>query len=357
LGECRREWPHQLLGETVVYVQSAIGVSMIAFGGFSLGTRRSGCPRRRGAAARAGDASRRRAALRRSPADASPAREIRLRDVTFATRGHRRAVLEHFDLTIPPARRSPSWTERRRQDDDRKAAVPLYDPQSGAIEIDGVDIREFDLASWRSRVTAVFQDFIRLELPLRDNVAPAGAPDDVVQAALESAGAANLAALDTVLARGYEGGTDLSGGQWQRIALARALAAVRSARRRCCSTSRRAARCRGERRSSIALLARDAALHHHPDLAPLLHSPPRRSNLRARARPGHRARHTRRADGVGRALSDDVRSAGTAIQYCQVREGATYDASPDREPAIAPLPPALSSMWRLCKLGYRHEPR
>jgi ABC-type multidrug transport system fused ATPase/permease subunit len=90
-------------------------------------------------------------------------------------------------------------------------------------------------------VTAVFQDFMRLELPLRDNVAPGGATDDVVRAALESAGATNLAApfddargassdsrtaLDTVLARGYAGGTDLSGGQWQRIALARALAAV-----------------------------------------------------------------------------------------------------------------------------------
>jgi ATP-binding cassette, subfamily B, bacterial len=72
----------------------------------------------------------------------------------------------------------------------------------------------------------VFQDFIRLELPLRENVAPAGAPEDVVRAALESAGAANLASLDTILARGYTGGTDLSGGQWQRVALARALAAV-----------------------------------------------------------------------------------------------------------------------------------
>jgi ABC-type multidrug transport system fused ATPase/permease subunit len=68
---------------------------------------------------------------------------------------------------------------------------------------------------------------MRLELPLRDNVAPAGAPDDVVREALELAGAANLAALDTPLARGYQGGTDLSGGQWQRIALARALCAVR----------------------------------------------------------------------------------------------------------------------------------
>src|SRR6185295_18420927 len=72
----------------------------------------------------------------------------------------------------------------------------------------------------------VFQDFIRFELPMRDNVAPAGAPEDVVIAALESAGAGNLSHLDTVLARGYEGGTDLSGGQWQRVALARALCAV-----------------------------------------------------------------------------------------------------------------------------------
>jgi ATP-binding cassette, subfamily B, bacterial len=72
----------------------------------------------------------------------------------------------------------------------------------------------------------VFQDFMRLELSLRDNVAPAGAPDEVVRAALESAGGASLASLDTILARGYDGGTDLSGGQWQRVALARALCAV-----------------------------------------------------------------------------------------------------------------------------------
>src|SRR6185436_12166641 len=72
----------------------------------------------------------------------------------------------------------------------------------------------------------VFQDFIRLELPLRDNVAPAGAPDAAINSALAAAGAAHLASLDTVLARGYDGGTDLSGGQWQRVALARALSAV-----------------------------------------------------------------------------------------------------------------------------------
>ena len=102
----------------------------------------------------------------------------------------------------------------------------MYDPLSGGIEVDGVDVRDLSIPSWRGRLTAVFQDFTRFELPLRDNVAPAGAPDDVVHRALDSAGASNIAKLDTVLARGYEGGTDLSGGQWQRVALARALCAV-----------------------------------------------------------------------------------------------------------------------------------
>src|SRR5262249_35311830 len=108
-----------------------------------------------------------------------------------------------------------------------KLLCRLYDPHSGSIEIDGIDLREFDLDSWRARVTAVFQDFTRFELPLRNNVAPGGASDETIQGALADAGAVHLAGRDTILARGYEGGTDLSGGQWQRVALARALCAVR----------------------------------------------------------------------------------------------------------------------------------
>jgi ABC-type multidrug transport system fused ATPase/permease subunit len=221
------------LGEAVVYVQSAIGVSMIAFGGFSWALD--------GAAAPVAAVLRLEPSMRSAGALPSGDRrvaakpcEIRLRDVTFAYPAGDAAgpsagahILEHFDLTIPAG----SSLAIVGQNGAGKTTIAkllcrLYDPQSGAIEADGVDIREFDLASWRSRVTAVFQDFIRLELPLRDNVAPAGAPDDVINAALESAGAMNLARLDTTLARGYEGGTDLSGGQWQRIALARSLAAV-----------------------------------------------------------------------------------------------------------------------------------
>jgi ABC-type multidrug transport system fused ATPase/permease subunit len=109
-----------------------------------------------------------------------------------------------------------------------KLLCRLYDPQEGAIEVDGIDLRELDLHEWRGRVSAVFQDFVRFELPLRDNVAPAGAPDEIIEAALADAGASGLVHLDVVLSKAYPDGTDISGGQWQRIALARALCAVRT---------------------------------------------------------------------------------------------------------------------------------
>jgi ABC-type multidrug transport system fused ATPase/permease subunit len=137
-------------------------------------------------------------------------------------------VLEGLDLAIPAGSSLAIVGQNGAGKTTlAKLLCRLYDPQSGAIEVDAVDLRDLDLDSWRSRVTAVFQDFIRFELPLRDNVAPAGAPDDAILAALQEAGAVDLASLDTILARGYEGGTDLSGGQWQRVALARALCAVR----------------------------------------------------------------------------------------------------------------------------------
>jgi ABC-type multidrug transport system fused ATPase/permease subunit len=223
---------HLSLGEAITYIQSAVGVSMIAFGGFSWALDGASAPV--AAVLRLGAAMQRvgNLPIGDRPADGKPAREIRLRDVTFAypaggsTLGA--PVLEHFDLRIPAG----SSLAIVGQNGAGKTTIAkllcrLYDPQSGSIEIDGVDLREFDLTSWRSRITAVFQDFIRFELPMRDNVAPGGAPDSILYAALEAAGAANLAGLDTVLARGYDGGTDLSGGQWQRVALARALASVK----------------------------------------------------------------------------------------------------------------------------------
>jgi ABC-type multidrug transport system fused ATPase/permease subunit len=215
------------LGQVVVFAQAAIGTSMIAFGGLNWALDGAAAPV--GAVLRLEPAMEPAGALpsgQRS-APGMPARDIRFRNLTFAYPGGA-AVLEGLDLTIPAGSSLAIVGQNGAGKTTlAKLLCRLYDPQAGAIEIDGVDIREFDIASWRSRLTAVFQDFTHFELPLRDNVAPAGAPDTAVRAALEAAGAADLASLDTVLARGYEGGTDLSGGQWQRVALARALCAVR----------------------------------------------------------------------------------------------------------------------------------
>jgi ABC-type multidrug transport system fused ATPase/permease subunit len=201
---------------------------MIAFGGLSWALD--------GAAAPAG------AVLRLQPAMAPagalvcgtraaaglPAREIRFRNVTFSYPNTTDPVLDGFDLTIQAGTSLAIVGQNGAGKTTlAKLLCRLYDPQSGAIEIDGVDLREIEVSAWRKRLTAVFQDFTRFELSLRDNIAPAGAPDDVIRESLAQAGAAQLAGLDTPLAKGYEGGTELSGGQWQRVALARALCAMR----------------------------------------------------------------------------------------------------------------------------------
>ncbi len=224
------------LGLAVTFASAAVSTSMIAFGGLSWALDGAAAPasavlRLREAMAPAG-------ALPQGTRSAArmPAREIRFRNLTFAypaagaTDGapHGAAVLNGFDLTIPAGSSLAIVGQNGAGKTTlAKLLCRLYDPQEGAIEIDGVDLREIDITAWRERLTAVFQDFIRFELPLRDNVSPSGAPDSVIQAALAEAGAAHLANLDTVLARGYEDGTDLSGGQWQRVALARALCAVK----------------------------------------------------------------------------------------------------------------------------------
>ncbi len=217
------------LGPVAVFAQAAVGTSMIAFGGLNWALDSAAAPvaavlrldaemAPAGALVQADDPT---------PADRTPATQIRFHDVTFAYPSSGEPVLDRFDLTIP-AGTSLAIVGRNGSGKTTLAKLlcRLYDPQSGAIEVDGVDLRELDLAGWRHRVAAVFQDFTRFELPMRDNVAPAGAPDDAVRHALDAAGAGHLAELDTVLARGYAGGTDLSGGQWQRVALARAMCAV-----------------------------------------------------------------------------------------------------------------------------------
>jgi ATP-binding cassette subfamily B protein len=216
------------LGRVVTFASAAVGASAIAFGGLSWALDGAAAPVL--AVLKLRDAMGPAGALPQGSHTAAkmPASEIRFRNVTFAYPGAAAPVLDGFDLTIPAGQSLAIVGQNGAGKTTlAKLLCRLYDPQSGAIEIDGVDLRELDVDGWRSRVTAVFQDFIRFELPLRDNVSPAGAPDSAIEAALKGAGAEKLAKLDTILAKGYDGGTDLSGGQWQRVALARALCSVK----------------------------------------------------------------------------------------------------------------------------------
>jgi len=232
---------HRLsLGGLVVYAQAAVGTSMIAFGGLNWALD--------GAAAPAAAVARLKAAMGRAntvesgsrSADGMPAQQIAFKDVSFAyPAAPDRLVLRGLDLQIPAGSSLAIVGQNGAGKTTlAKLLCRLYDPQSGSIEVDGVNLKDLDLESWRRRVTAVFQDFVRFELSLRENVIPRTADDSaagfdqaeidgVLAGALEDAGAGGLAGFDTVLAKGYADGTELSGGQWQRVALARAMAAVR----------------------------------------------------------------------------------------------------------------------------------
>lgn len=219
---------HTSLARAVVFAQALVGASAIAFGGLNWALDSSAAPvesvlRLEPAMARTGSL---RSGTR--AAGGMPSSEIRFRDVRFAYPSRPdEPVLDGFDLTIPAGSSlAVVGLNGAGKTTLAKLLCRFYDPQAGTIEVDGVDIRDLDIASWRARLTAVFQDFLRLELPLRDNVAPVSADDDAVLIALAGAGASGLAGLDTVLSKAYRGGVDLSGGQWQRVALARALAAV-----------------------------------------------------------------------------------------------------------------------------------
>ncbi|MGD1072261.1 MAG: ABC transporter ATP-binding protein [Bryobacteraceae bacterium] len=215
------------LARIVTFASAAVSTSMIAFGGLSWALDTAAAPV--GAVLRLREAMEPAGALAKGANQAPEIkREIRFHNVRFAYPNSDHPVLDGFNLTIPAGTSMAIVGQNGAGKTTlAKLLCRLYDPQNGAIEIDGVDLREFDPNAWRAQLTAVFQDFIRFELPLRENIAPSGAPDDVIQTALSQAGAADLASLDTILARGYEGGTELSGGQWQRIALARALCAVK----------------------------------------------------------------------------------------------------------------------------------
>src|SRR6185369_8733685 len=102
--------------------------------------------------------------------------------VRFAYPHATRPVLDGFDLAIPAGRSLAIVGQNGAGKTTlAKLLCRLYVPDAGSVRVDGVDLRELDLDAWRARIAAVFQDYVRYELSLRDNVAPAGAPDDDVR--------------------------------------------------------------------------------------------------------------------------------------------------------------------------------
>lgn len=152
--------------------------------------------------------------------------------VTFAYPGTRRAVLDHLDLRIETGQRVALVGENGQGKTTLvKLITRLYDPTAGRILLDGVDLRDYDLEDLHREIAVIFQDFMRYEMTGRDNIA-AGKIEDRENISRISM-AAHKSLADTVLrklpgqyeqmlGRRFEGGVDLSGGEWQKIALARA---------------------------------------------------------------------------------------------------------------------------------------
>jgi ATP-binding cassette, subfamily B, bacterial len=162
-----------------------------------------------------------------------PNESIRFRDVSFRYPGQEHDILHGLDLELPAGRSlAVVGANGAGKTTLVKLLCGLYEPTAGRIEVDGQDLAEIDPTAWQERLAAIFQDFSRYALTARENVT-LGAPldDAALQRAATRAGA--LPVIDrlpngweTVLSRQFTGGDDLSGGQWQRVALVRALYAV-----------------------------------------------------------------------------------------------------------------------------------
>jgi ATP-binding cassette subfamily B protein len=162
-------------------------------------------------------------------------RGIELEDVTFAYGGSKgdRRVLDGVSLRLPPGAVVALVGDNGAGKSTLiKLLAGFYRPDSGRLLVDGVDLAEYDTADWRSRCSAAFQDYARLEFPVLETVGVGDLPrigDRVaVGAALARADATSVVeslpkGLDTRLGTRWEGGVELSGGQWQRMALGRGL--------------------------------------------------------------------------------------------------------------------------------------
>jgi len=161
---------------------------------------------------------------------------IRFEKVSFVYPGDTRPVLSGLDLVVPAGHSlAIVGSNGAGKTTLVKLLARLYDPTAGSIKVDGTALCDIDPLAWQRQVASVFQDFVRFELPAADNVGFGAIEHLGDLAALRrvsnSVGAGPVVdalaeGWDTVLSRRFDGGAELSGGQWQRIALARALFAV-----------------------------------------------------------------------------------------------------------------------------------
>ncbi len=169
--------------------------------------------------------------------DALPApRPIRqgfeFRRVSFHYPGTEREVLRELDFRIGPGERVALVGENGNgKTTFVKLIARLYDPTAGVILLDGVDLREYRIDELRREIGVIFQDFFRYDMHVRDNIAAGrfelhGDDKALWEAARKSGARDTVAALpgqlEQMLGRRFEGGVDLSGGEWQSMALARA---------------------------------------------------------------------------------------------------------------------------------------
>ena len=168
------------------------------------------------------------------PTEPAGAMSIDLRSVRFGYPGRERPVLDGLNLQVPAGQSlAVVGMNGAGKSTLIKLLCGMYEPDAGVIVLDGAQ----DPVSARGRVGVIFQDFVKYELTLRDNVRFGSLNrhrgDRELERCLDAAGGRQLLTdlphgWDTVLAAGYEGGVNLSGGQWQRVALARALTSIRA---------------------------------------------------------------------------------------------------------------------------------
>jgi ATP-binding cassette subfamily B protein len=162
----------------------------------------------------------------------APTRHLRFRQVTFRYPGSERLALRDFDLTIPAGQTvAIVGANGAGKSTLLKLLCRLYDPDQGAVEIDGTDLRAFAVRELRQLMTVLFQFPVPFSATAAENVAfsvpDADASRAAVAAAARAAGADEVIArlpngYDTLLGKAFADGSELSGGEWQRLALARA---------------------------------------------------------------------------------------------------------------------------------------